>query len=86
MSTLVIGLTVITILAKTKPSEVEKEIDDCTGCDKIQLKEQIEFIDGITLPVLLGIMATLVIKMICSLKSLAFSIAQLYSTFGPFPL
>ena len=61
ISILIIGLAVITIVAKTSLlDEFQNDLKNCTGCDTV--KGQINFIKGITLPVLIGIMAALVIK------------------------
>ena len=61
ISILIIGLAVITIVAKTSLlDEFQNDFKNCTGCDTV--KGQINFIKGITLPVLIGIMAALVIE------------------------
>ena len=61
ISILIIGLAVITIVAKTSLlDEFQNDLKNCTGCDTV--KGQINFIKGITLPVLIGIMAALVIE------------------------
>ena len=61
ISILIIGLAVITIVAKTSLlDEFQNDLKNCTGCDTV--KGQINFIEGITLPVLIGIMAALVIE------------------------